>query len=257
MYLVKSPARYRSKLRQLVRRIYGEFGPVIEKLKHIPHLELQCDIDIDAMLEEINLVPNWVGYVAPPFRKYQKEVEDHLSEHYTGQALVDAVEDEVIGMTDFPGSPEVLRKVEFDEYGVEKCFPTKTGRELKSCLSAIHQLSSNPQRSRIVKTVPGGKFDYHDHHAGWDFYVTLVVHIPLVTNPHVIHSVQSADGREYRAHYEVGKVYLFNCWERHKFRNHGKEDRFSIVARYSTLDWEFMDNIRETIERYDGPLMAA
>ncbi len=74
MYLVKTPPRYRSKLQQLVRRIYGEYGPVIEKLKHIPHLDLQCDIDVVAMLVEINLVPNWVGLVAPPFRNYQMEV---------------------------------------------------------------------------------------------------------------------------------------------------------------------------------------
>lgn len=257
MYLVLTPPEYRSNLARLIRSIDSEYGPVIEKLKHIPHLELPCDIDVNAMLGEIDLVPNWVGYVAPPFRKHQKDVQEFLSENYTGQALVDAVEDEAIGMTDFPNSPEILRKVEFDEYGLEKCFPTKTGRALKSCLSAIHRLSPTPQRSRIVKTVPGGEFGYHDHHAGWDFYVALVVHIPLVTNPDVIHTVQSADGREYPAHYEVGKVYLFNCWERHKFGNHGTEDRLSIVARYSSLDREFMDTIRETVERYDGPLMAA
>ena len=254
MYIVRTPPEYHSNLARLIRSIDSEYGPVIEKLKQIPHLELPCDIDVDAMLEEINLVPNWVGLVAPPFRNYRQETKDQMYEYYKGQALVDAVEDEVIGMTDFPDSPEVLRKVEFDEYGLEKCFPTKTGRELKSCLSAIHQLSSNPQRSRIVKTAPGGELRYHDHHDGENFYITLVVHFPLVTNPHVIHTVQSADGREFPAHYEVGKVYLFNCWARHKFGNHGKEDRLSIVARYASLDREFMDNIQETVERYDGPL---
>jgi hypothetical protein len=169
------------------------------------------------------------------------------------QELIDTALNEIGGVETWP-------QVKRDKHHILNQGRSLIFRDEKHCDTDLR--GSCPSIERIVNQVlelgfgsvpakivcaylPPGKV-IKPHKDGGQYYTFHNrIHVPLVTNPGVIMTV---DGEEYQMH--VGNIYLFQNLRRHAARNQGPDPRIHLIM--DLLDPRYSE---ETYHRLWWPLM--
>ncbi len=255
-----------------------EILEIIQEIHCIPHLELPLKFDVEKMQAEVRKISKWYPHV---HANYAKTSQQHMNQYTIGYSGVSLFE--YNAKEDYLTDNYEIYDIQMDDaiydYKTQKIiFPqTPLAKKLPYLSSVIETISLRSSRTRIMKSEPNHSIAWHSHNRGpWfnDHAIEAIVHVPIITNPKVFHTV-----RDYRANeakfekgkssslesltqnpnnfiqnYSEGSCWLFNPWHDHYFHNYGSKDRYTLLAyvRWSHND-TFLRLVKSALDQYSGP----
>ncbi len=250
-------------MREEERAVLERWKGLVTELKSIPHLPIHLDIDLNRLREEATLVTDFYPHRLHTNKQLPEWYMEQHHSSFQGQCLVDYIPDNFYGMADAPGHLFEEPDAQFDEMGRLKFFVTPLGQKMPYTISVLQKISPYINRTRIIKTAPGGGIFWHSHHNGlYDVsYLRLCIfNIPLYTNNQCLHRVRDYklkdDGPIYAEHYKEGKIYLFNSWHDHDFWNQGQTPRLTIIPYFNFPDEALLSFLEEQVNKYEGPRIS-
>lgn len=235
---------------------------LVDELKRIPHLPLNIPIDLEALQREAQQVQAWSSHELHPSKKIPGWYFEHHRKSFRGQCLVDYTPSGERGMIDVDGYLFEESDAQFDESGRLRFFSTPWGQRMPQTLATLQQISPYLNRTRIVRTPPGGGIFWHSHHNNVyknEYLRLAVVIVTLETTESATHGVRDFRDKtspEHRIHYGAGRAVLFNSWHDHDFWNHGASDRLAVISYFNFPDQDLLDFLKSSVADYTGPRLS-
>lgn len=253
---------------------------LVKKLHRIPHLRLPINFDALQMQAELVQVDSWTSHSHAAFRQMTEEEMRDFSRGYSGVSLY-----EFNGQADYAtDNYEIFQKpmpgVTIDPVTQQIVFfPTSLVKKMPYTSAVIDQITDRKGRTRIMQSAASHSIVWHSHNRGpWfnSYMHEAIVHVPIRTNPHVLHSVRdyrhpdSAAARYggsshqellekpsiFTQSYKEGECWIFNSWHDHYYHNYSDQTRFTLILY---LRWNGNEKLLRLVERavedYDGPLL--
>jgi len=261
-------------------------------VRSIPHLNLTdfcpavpVDLIISEYKAEKDSIRSFEYGIDTKKNPEGKKIVEYLKKSWQGFGIVD-ITDRGDHMIDYLTDDITHDKVEklgiitdSDGYGIYK--PTDVGRRMEKTIDYIYSIFEYVGRVRLSILRANSIIGYHNHEVK-----TLVdrkrikkpliapnvnrstIHIPLIDNNFSSHLVTKGysrdyqdsdrfilekDAIEYRQHYAVNQVWLFNSVHYHKAENFGNTDRVHILCYFDHMDEKIRPIIESAIENYQGP----
>lgn len=208
-------------------------------------------------------------------------VRKNLAETWHGFSLIDITADGQ-HMIDYYSTglnnPKVAsRGIELNEEGYANTRITNIGSSMPTTVDYILSFLKEPGRCRVSRLKAGKIIHYHSHYVKAQENKTKIaksnlnratIHIPLVTNNECNFLVtklpqnnkDAADWfkpkeLEYKQHYAVGEIWMFNSYHYHRAENLGNADRDHILIYFDYMDPKIRPLIESGINNYNGPLI--
>jgi len=234
------------------------------ELISIPHLNLTPylpEVPINDMLEDLNKFnaedfhPYENGLVSADFLKF-------LQSHWLGICLIENCKE---GNHHIDYLTTDNHNLSFHPPGVH--LPTDVGKQTPNILDYLYEITTIPERTRLLRLMPGGYTGWHSHYAleksgfkdlGDIKIVNPVIQIPIRSNARCGMSVSKDNPREileatkFHQHYKVGEVWLFNSYHYHDAYNLGDTPRDHIMMYTSLDDEKLFKIIEKAINDYKG-----
>lgn len=255
-----------------------------QAINSIPHLDLTAvlpKLPLLAIQQEVNYnVSNLCQF---DYASNVESVRRSLAETWHGFSIIDITSDGQ-HMIDYYSTginnPKVVsRGIELDNQGFAKTKVTNIGEAMPITVDYIKSFLNEPGRCRVSRLKAGKVIHYHSHYVKANENKTKIaksnlnratIHIPLVTNDHCNFLVtelpsnnkDSADWfkakeLEYKQHYAVNEVWMFNSYHYHRAENLGVEDRDHILIYFDHMDEKVRPYIESAINNYRGPLIRS
>jgi len=218
--------------------------------------------------------------IAPNSQKARDSI-NYLKEAWQGFSLIDITEDGQ-HMIDYYSTginhPKVINKgIEITEDGYANTRITNIGREMPITVNYILSFLEEPGRCRVSRLTAGRVIGYHSHFVKAQSNKVKIaksnlnratIHIPLITNNKCNFLVSKlpenntapADDfkpleTEYKQHYGLGEIWMFNSYHYHRAENFSNEDRDHILIYFDHMDKKIRPIIEQAISDYTGPLI--
>lgn len=235
--------------------------PLIDKIKKIPFIEIDINLDLKKLREEVDKNDVWYPHLLEEKKNLPEWYYHRHAESFRGQCVIDLVKDSKYGMIDPPCQLHKDPQASFDEEGRLRFFSTNLGEQMPYSVASLKRVSSYVNRTRLINSKPQAEILWHSHHN--NIYKSselrlAIFNLPIYTNTKAIHSVRDFSGRNnkiYSQHFKEGKLYLFNSWHDHMFKNGGETNRIAFCPYYSFADQSLLDFLKPYVEEYNGPLI--
>lgn len=248
-----------NRLHEVEKNVSKSYHQTIEKIKRVPHLLCDLSWDVERALEEVKKLSNWSPHKLHPYKNLSAAYLDKHEKNFVGVCLVDYQKNSLLGMLDSQGSLYRQPEAQIDEKGRLQYFLTDAGEQTPYIISQLRKISPNINRTRVIRTPPGGGIPWHSHHNNVykiDYLRLCIFNIPLITHERCIHSVRDhrdVNSRVYSQHYQKGQTYLFNSWHDHEFMNYSPIERITIIPYFNFTDEVLLNFIEDNLQRYNGP----
>lgn len=253
-----------------------------EALNQIPHLNLTNilpKLPLDQIQKEVQTNIDKLcefDYASP-----HEQVRKSLAETWHGFSMIDITSDGQ-HMIDYYSTglnhPKVASKgIELNEQGYANTRITNIGELMPLTVNYILSFLKEPGRCRVSRLKAGKIIHYHSHYVKAQENKTKIaksnlnratIHIPLVTNNDCNFLVTKlpqnnkdaadwfkAKETEYKQHYSVGEIWMFNSYHYHRAENLGLADRDHILIYFDYMDEKIKPFLELGINNYTGPLI--
>ena len=244
-------------------QLLQEYRQELEAILAIPHLPVDIDFDLERVRAEAHAVPTDHPHLLHPDKNLPDWYLQNHKRSFRGRCLVDYRPDgEISGMSDAPYHLFDESDAQFDEQGRQRFFITAAGTRMPYTLQSLRRISPYINRTRLIRTPPGGGIHWHTHHNGLyeiSYPRLCIFNMPLAGNSRCVHRVRDyrePAAKSHRSRYEPGRVYLFNSWHEHDFWNQGDSDRLVVIPYFNFGDRELLQFLCEQASRYTGPRLA-
>jgi hypothetical protein len=254
----------------------------------IPHLNLTpylLAVPHEEMLREVmaqfsKISPFEYG-IDPNKNQQARDAVNYLREAWQGFCVVDITKrgDHMIDYftEEYTHEKVMSMGVRFDENGHAIYGPTDVGEQMPTTIDYIYKMIESPGKTRLSKLGAGKEIGWHCHaikgkirrtHLARKGANRATIHIPLICNDFSTHTVtkdptngtgidadqlRSLNFPEYKQHYKVGEVWMFNSIHYHKAENRGPTDRYHMLIYFDHMDPLIRPIIEEAIKNYTGP----
>jgi hypothetical protein len=251
----------------------------------IPHLNLTKylpAIPVTDIIRELELQQNKISkfdYGVAPNTQQAQHTINYLKSAWHGFSLIDITADGQ-HMIDYYSTginhPKVISKgVEITDSGYANTRITNIGEEMPITVQYILSFLEEPGRCRISRLTAGKIIDYHSHFVKAQANKNKIaksnlnratLHIPLITNSDCNflvsrlppNNTSSADNfkpieMEYKQHYSVGEIWMFNSYHYHRAENFSNVDRDHVLIYFDHMDNKIRPFIEQAINEYTGP----
>lgn len=253
-----------------------------QALNRIPHLNLTKLLP-QLPLQEIQLeVKQNIDKLCEfDYATQYEQTRKNLAETWHGFSLIDITKDGQ-HMIDYYSTglnnPKVVEKgIEFEDDGYAKTRVTNIGEQMPVTVNFIKSFLKEPGRCRISRLKAGKIIHYHSHYVKANENKTKIaksnlnratIHIPLTTNDQCNFLVTKlpknnknsadwfkAEEVEYRQHYGIGEIWMFNSYHYHRAENFGNMDRDHVLIYFDYMDEKIRPFLEAGINNYTGPLI--
>ena len=264
-----------------------EILEIVHRLHRVPHLRLPLEIDLEGVRREVLELEKsqapWPYHSYADFRKMSEAEMRRYSKGYSGLSLYEFNGDShyLTDNYEIYDTPHGLNGVERDSETNQVLFkPTKALEKSPLTSRTLDSICERKGRTRFIRSEPNHAIVWHSHNRGpWfaDFMIEAIVHIPIFTDPRVLHVVRdyrnprsetdrfqrssfeqvTSDPDCYVQNYGAGECWLFNSWHDHYYHNYSQTVRYTILMY---IDWfhnnAFVNRVEEALNQYRGPLLA-
>ncbi len=249
---------------------------LIEKLEHIPHLnitEFVPPVPVNELLAELSKFNNkdFYPYISG---NPSKELAAYMAKNWHGFCIIDACEEgrhNIDYMTTENNFDRLTFR--FDDAGNKLFAPTDVGQMMPATINYLNSITTTPGKTRISRIkANGGNATWHSHRRLADSgdkrftskkdYITPVLHIPLVTNDKVHFGVSASnpaktkDAKVQWQQYKVGEVWLFNSYYYHNVYNMGNTDRDHIMMYTPLENDHYLNILKNATDHYTGTVIT-
>lgn len=251
-------------------------------LNQIPHLNLTSVLPALPLKEIQEEVKSNIDKLCQfDYASPNEAVRKSLAETWHGFSLIDITADGQ-HMIDYYSTglnhPKVASKgIELSDHGYANTRITNIGQQMPVTVNYILSFLKEPGRCRVSRLKAGKIIHYHSHFVkAQENRIKIAksnlnratIHIPLVTNDQCNFLVTKlpqnntdpadwfkAKEIEYKQHYGVGEVWMFNSYHYHRAENLGLKDRDHILIYFDYMDPLIRPLIENQINNYNGPLI--
>ena len=262
----------------------------LDKLKNIPHLELDFQFNFERLKAEVLAANNkWYGYMPPFMNEHNMRLlgmkpdpeEKKMYDTYQHCSLITYHPGryaEVVSETfAWSTNPE---RTQFEHYynlpyEQRKWYYTPEAEKFPYLKEIVSQITDHPELCKLIRSQPGNWLGWHSHQKDpvirqYDKPEQCILHIPIIQHEDVAFLVSKNmpsnrshfdpldtyrnDPNSFVGSYTPGKVYFFNGTWPHAFKNYSNEDRLDIVLYSDTTVNDTLENlISRSIDKYTGP----
>lgn len=253
---------------------------IIDSLRQIPFMDLKIDFDFKKIQSEVLKNETWHNY-HPPLMELTTELAE-LHRSYKQCALTTIHKQ---------GNSSIVReqflrwknkeKNETENYYTwpledQRWYPTEIIDLFPFLSNLITSLTDKPILSKIVKSGPGHLLGWHSHQnddlMNFKAQEQCIIHIPIVTNPNVVHIVTKeihedrrqmndidfykSDCRYHIENFSAGKIWFFNSYHQHTYKNFSDVERIDVLIFNDIRENPTLEKIiKRAIKSYKGPFI--
>lgn len=239
-----------------------EVFQILERLKNIPHLRLDNNVDVENVIPEMSHAVRWDPFKLRKFN--QGQVNEIIFENlplHVAEGLIDVTDEGY--ESNYQISIEQTKETfnEITDYRI-----TNFGKKCPNAISLIQQYIDHATKckfSRLNANEPVQEWHAHSYVGG--NIRNFSIHWPLITNDNVMFAVRKEKGtKEIVQHYAKGEVWLLNTWWDHMVINEGPSDRYHLWGAanlYATSPYLHSHNhkllhyIEKALNSYNGPYL--
>ena len=241
---------------------FDEALQITERLKNIPHLKLDSDINVEEVLPEMSQAVRWDPFKLRKFN--QGNVSEVIFDKlplYVAEGLIDVTDDG--RESNYQISIEQTKK-DFNEITDYRI--TDLGKKCPHTIALIHRYAEYTTKckfSRLNANEPVQ--DWHSHSYVGGNSRNFSLHWPLITNDNVMFAVRKEKGsKEVFQHYAKGELWLLNTWWDHMVINEGNTDRYHLWGAANTYATSpinrshnhiLLNYIEQALDSYNGPYL--
>jgi len=247
-------------------------------LRSIPFMDLQINFEFQRIKTEVLANEVWHDYHPPYLEITNALTELHKSYKQCALTTIHKHGNSSLVREQFLRWKDKNRK-ETENYYFwpiedQKWYPTEQLKNFPLLFDLIKSLTDKPILAKIVKSGPGHLLGWHSHQnddlMNFKSPEQCILHIPIVTNIDVVHIVTTkvhedrrgfqdikfyeSDNQYYMKNLSAGKIWFFNSYHQHTYKNCSNEERLDVLIFSDTRDNPTLEkNIVKSISLYEGP----